>query len=141
MEDNIQERSEKVISSLGNIVQLLIAFAIGSTKDNNGVSVLIFSLLSVSSFSMVARVADVGPTSVAIWVAYNNGGSPCRFWHTDGFCVREANRILIQEAGQTEDLTVSYRTMIWGFASAATIVALFNIAGALTIFFAKTPQG
>lgn len=60
MEDNIQERSEKVISSLGNIVQLLIAFAIGSTKDNNGVSALIFSLLSVSSFSMVARVADVG---------------------------------------------------------------------------------
>lgn len=60
MEDNIQERSEKVISSLGNIVQLLIAFAIGSTKDNNGVSALIFSLLSVSSFSMVARVAVVG---------------------------------------------------------------------------------
>lgn len=25
----------------------------------------------------------------------------------------EANRVLIQEAGQIEDLTVSYRTMIW----------------------------
>lgn len=67
MEDNIQERSEKVISSLGNMVQLLIAFAIGSMKDSNGVSALIFSLLSISSFSMVVVVA--------IWVAYNNGGS------------------------------------------------------------------
>lgn len=32
------------------------------------------------------------------WISFNN---------------REANRILIQEAGQIEDLTVSYRTMIW----------------------------